>query len=242
MKSVSDYEDEVDDQLETINMGGVCAAVRLLQARLFGVEQIHRLIKRKVASVAEDDARDEDTRLAYGVKKHCIDIVEDHGFFALLHYFKKVNVERGDGFALFESMVFTDEAMRCFLVVECDPFLEVKVVDRARTASCALRDTLAALTLPFSDITFCVFTPKLRVLPPLNMRERCPQVSSASPRALTSGEELYLAALLRTPNASTALRGIVRSTLHAPGRGVLGCDPPKGYTMSHGKTIVPRQA
>ena len=229
MKPIEQFEDEADDVLEVINMGGCCATVRLLQLRLFGAEQLHGLVKRKVSAVAADTTRDEDVVSVYRVKRACIDALEND-WFCCLHYFKRVNVESGDGLTVHETLVFTNDTLRCWLVVACDPFINVGTVQKAQDAARSLLSLLQALGYPVADVSYFVYAPVSDGLPNTEMRKRL----ELTPVPVPAEELPYVMALHNCETGQRAVRGMLKTSVVRQ-----GCDPPPGYVVKEGRTICP---
>eukprot|EP01060_Flectonema_neradi_P007569 TRINITY_DN15307_c0_g1_i1.p1 TRINITY_DN15307_c0_g1~~TRINITY_DN15307_c0_g1_i1.p1 ORF type:complete len:237 (+),score=50.08 TRINITY_DN15307_c0_g1_i1:57-767(+) len=229
----SDPWGDVDDAIETINVGGACASLRMVQIRSFGLQQIHDLIKRKVTNIANDTTREESEY--YKIKKACIEAAESVGWFACLHVFRivknpvKGSEEESD---LHHSLVLTDETMRCWLVCECDPRIDVGKVAAAREAATDLRALLHRMEFPVSDISFLVFTPICKSLPE-DERTRGRLSLSDSVKALKPSQT-DLIDFVR--NSETAQRSFRLMKRH---KAALGCDPPVGSITRNGKTIVP---
>ena len=226
---------DIDNTLETINVGGACAALRLIQLRAFGLQQVHDLIKRKVTNIANDDKRKDESEY-YKIKKSCIEAAEDEGWFACLHVFRIIkNPTKGveDESNLHFSVVFTDETMRCWLVCECDPRIDVGRVTSAREAAIDLRALLHRMEFPVSDVSFLVFTPICKSLPE-DERTRG-RISLSTPiKQLTSSQTHLIDFVVNSETAQSALRSMKRQKV-AP----LGCDPPVGSIVRNGKTIIP---
>eukprot|EP01063_Lacrimia_lanifica_P018731 TRINITY_DN25641_c0_g1_i1.p1 TRINITY_DN25641_c0_g1~~TRINITY_DN25641_c0_g1_i1.p1 ORF type:complete len:240 (+),score=71.61 TRINITY_DN25641_c0_g1_i1:50-769(+) len=231
------YED-ADDVLETLNMGGACATVRLLQMRGYGLQQVHDLVKRKCLSVANDASRG-DTCEYYKLKHECILMAEPE-WFCGMHYFKTLKPPPGYSHpacaedALHHTLVFTNESMRCWMVVQCDPRIDIAVVDAARQAALALRDLLHHLEFPVADISFFVHAPvSSRVaLPERHMRENIPLTP---PLPLPQHLVPLITELTQSEFGQRVLRDIKKQK---PGRVRLGCDPPPGSTVRDGRTVV----
>eukprot|EP00659_Diplonema_papillatum_P022762 gene22762-34869_t len=125
------YQD-ADEALETLNLGGSCAAIRLLQLRIFGVESVHGAVVGKIRSVAHDGSRALESEY-YQLKERCVNALTPQ-WHVCLHVFKAVRDPdpSQETAELHHGLVFTDATLRCWLVVECDPRLEMASVARAR--------------------------------------------------------------------------------------------------------------
>eukprot|EP01059_Diplonema_ambulator_P033915 TRINITY_DN7349_c0_g1_i1.p1 TRINITY_DN7349_c0_g1~~TRINITY_DN7349_c0_g1_i1.p1 ORF type:complete len:233 (+),score=38.98 TRINITY_DN7349_c0_g1_i1:75-773(+) len=231
MTSNQDYYEDPDEVLETINVGGSCAATRLLQVRLFGLQVVCDAVRGKIRRVAREDR---DAAEQYRLKEKCVDWVGED-WYVVLHMFRKIKGPAGHepDTGLHRSLVFCDASNRCWLVVICDPNLELESVPSARTAASSLHSILAALEFPISDISYLVYAPCSTSLPPQSGRGR---LDLTDPPPLTPLESALLTELKNCEAGQKALRDIKKQ--HKTRQ---GCDPPPGSTLHEGRTIVPNR-